>query len=69
MPLCLISARADLMHNISLALSVLHAELEARRAPKNSHPDSGSLNLCLKSGETGNCCQGRLAGTMRGRFG
>lgn len=69
MPLCLISARADLMHNISLALSVLHAELEARRAPKNSHPASGSLNLCLKSGETGNCCQGRLVGTMRGRFG
>lgn len=50
MLLCLISAHADLMNTISLALSVLHAELEAHRAPENSHPASALLNLFLKSG-------------------
>lgn len=69
MRLCLVSARADLMDNISLAVSELHSELGAHRAPDISHPASGSLNLFLKSGTTGNCCQGRRLGTTIGRFG
>lgn len=58
MLLCLISAHTDLMHDISLALSVPHSELEAHGAPENSHPASGSLSLFLKSG--------RLATVVRG---
>lgn len=69
MPLCLVSAHADLMNTISRALSVLHAELEAHRAAENSHPASALLNLFLKAGKTGSRGQSGLLGTGMGRFG